>query len=176
MAIDLTLKSGFVTNREAVPAVLNSPGAGAKARMVQVAGYYASVPASLSATSIIRMVEVPSNAVITSVKVWSGAQTAGKFNVGLYNTNKNGGALVIAASDSFFTTDLDCSSAVAGTECVFGTGTSGNSRLGMTQPIWQAVALGADPGGEFDVSLTVHTTDVTTGTGSVLVVVQYVVG
>ena len=172
----LNLQSTFITNREAVPAVLNSPGQGAKGRLVQVVGYYASVTASLSTTSTIRMVEVPSNAMISSVKVWSGAQTAGKFNVGVYNTVKNGGLVAITASDSFFTTDLDCSSAVSGTECVFGTGTSGNSIKGIQQPIWQAMAIASDPGGEYDIVLTCHTTAVTTGTGDVLVIVQYVVG
>ena len=170
MAVDLTLKSTAITNREATPAVHNNPGAGGAGIMKQVYGYLASVTASLSATSVIRMVEIPSNAVVTSVRVSSGAQTAGKFDVGLYRTNRDGGA---AVDQDFFTTDLDCASAVIDQECVM-KATSANTIAKRSQPIWQAAGLSADPKCMLDVCLTVHTTDVTTGTGAIGCLVTYV--
>lgn len=172
MAIDLTLKSTAITNREATPKVANNPGAGGAGVERSVYGYIASVTASLSATSIIRLVEVPSNAIVNSVRVSSGAQTAGKFNIGLYRNNRDGGALVIAASDSFFTTDLDCAAAVIDTECVM-KATSGNTIAKRNQPLWQALGLATDPRCSFDVCATVHTTDVTTGTGALGAIVKY---
>src|SRR5882724_3396075 len=118
MAIDLTLKSTAIANREATPRVGNNPGQGGATRTHRVYGYIASVTAALSATSVIRLVEVPSNAIVTSVKITSGAQAAGKFNIGVYRKNQDGGLVAFTSSDSFFTTDLDCAAAVIDQECV----------------------------------------------------------
>lgn len=172
MAIDLTLKSTAITNREASPRVDNNPGAGGVGRVHQVYGYIASVTASLSATSVIRLVEVPSNAVVSSVKITSGAQTAGKFNIGVYRKPADGGLVAAASSDAFFTTDLDCASAVIDQECVM-KATSANTPTKRNQPLWQAIGMTADPKTGLDICATVHTTDVTTGTGSLAALVQY---
>lgn len=169
MAIDLTLKSTAITNRQATPRVMNNPGAGAEGVARSVYGYIASVTASLSATSVIRLVEVPSNAIVSSVKVSSGAQTAGKFDIGVYNNNADGGA---AIDQDFFTTDLDCASAVIDQECVM-KATSANTIAKRNQPLWQALGLSADPKTTFDICATVHTTDVTTGTGALGALVTY---
>lgn len=174
MAIDLTLKSTAITNREAGPRVDNNPGQGGATRVNRVYGYLASVTASLSATSVIRLVEVPSGAIVTSVKVTSGAQTAGKFNIGVYRKNQDGGLVAAASSDAFFTTDLDCASAVIDQECVM-KATSANTLAKRNQPLWQAIGMAADPKTGLDICATVHTTDVTTGTGALGVVVDYAV-
>lgn len=174
MAIDLTLKSTAITNREASPRTMNISGAGGAGVKKTVYGYIASVTASLSATSVIRLVEVPSNAYVLSVKVSSGAQTAGKFNIGVYRNNADGGLVVASGTDSFFTTDLDCASAVIDQECVM-KATSGNTLAKRNQPLWQALGLTSDPKTTFDICATVHTTDVTTGTGALGAVVDFVV-
>jgi len=174
MAIDLTLKSTYITDREATPKVLHNPGQGGIGTAQTAYGYIASVTASLSATSVIRLVDVPSNAVVSSVKVTSGAQTAGKFNIGVYRTNTDGGLVAAASADSFFTTDLDCAAAVIDQECVM-KATSGNTLVKRAQPLWQAIGMATDPGGRLDICATVHTTDVTTGTGALGVLVTYTV-
>lgn len=174
MAVDLTLKSTYITDREATPKVVHNPGQGGTGTAQTVFGYIASVTASLSATSVIRLVDVPSNAVVSSVKVTSGAQTAGKFNIGVYRTNTDGGLVAASNADSFFTTDLDCASAVIDQECVM-KATSGNTLAKRAQPLWQAIGMTADPGGKLDICATVHTTDVTTGTGALGVLVTYTV-
>jgi hypothetical protein len=174
MAVDLTLKSTAITNREASPRVDNNPGAGAITRVHRVYGYIASVTAALSATSVIRLVEVPSNAIVTSVKITSGAQTAGKFNIGVYRKPQDGGLVAFTASDSFFTTDLDCAAAVIDQECVM-KATSANTLVKRNQPLWQAIGMASDPKTGLDICATVHTTDVTTGTGALGCVVDFAV-
>lgn len=170
MAVDLTLKSVSITAREATPPTASAPGAGGKGDVKHVSGYLASVTASLSITSIIRMCEVPSNAVVTDVYIQSGAQTAGKFDVGVYRNNKDGGAV---ADVDLFASAVDCASAVAKTN-ITNEGVTTYTLAKQMQPLWQAAGLTTDPGGTLDVALTVVTTDVTTGTGAVKVDVYYV--
>ena len=169
MAIDLTLKGVEISNREATPRVLNKPGLGEGAVERTAYGYLASVPASLSITSVIRLVSIPSNAIITGLYLQSAAQTAGKFDVGLYRTNGDGGAVV---DQDFFATAVDCASAVVITDVLNESGT--NTIAKQSQPIWQAAGMSADPKSQLDIALTVVTTDVTTGTGAISLRVKYV--
>ncbi len=169
MAIDLTLKSPAITNREATPRVLNNPGRGSGGRVKCAVEYLASVTAALSITSIIRLVEIPSNAIVIRVDFQAGAQGAGKFDLGLYRNNSDGGAVVDA---DFFASAIDCASAVALADVQ--TESTVNTMVKQTQPIWQASGLTVDPKTTLDVALTVVTTDVTTGTTAVLVKVWYV--
>jgi hypothetical protein len=170
MAVDLTLKSPALTNREATPPVLNNPGLGSGADVKVAFGHLASVTAALSITSIIRLVEVPSNAIIHRVSFQSAAQGAGKFDLGLYRNNKDAGAVV---DQDFFATAVDCTSAVAITDETNESGT--NTIAKQAQPIWQAAGMTADPKSTLDVAATVVTTDVTTGTGAIAVRVWYTV-
>lgn len=168
MAIDLTLKSVAITNREATPQVLNNPGVGGASKLKTVSSYLASVTASLSITSVIRMVDVPSNAVVKAVYFQSAAQAAGKFDIGVYRNVKDGGAVCDA---DLFASAVDCASAVAKTDV---TNESTNNTIAKQhQPLWQAAGLSADPKSSLDICLTVVTTDVTTGTGAVGLEVQY---
>jgi hypothetical protein len=169
MAIDLTLKSTAITNREATPPVFNNQGAGEPGLLKFVDGYYASIPASLSVTSIVRMCQVPSNAVVKKIVFDSDAQTAGKFDIGVYRTNRDGGAVVDA---DFFASAVDCASAVAASDVTNESTT--NTWAKRQQPLWQAVGLSSDPNCDLDIALTVVTTAVTTGTGAVNLQVQYV--
>ena len=169
MAIDLTLKGVEISNREATPRVLNKPGLGEGAVEKTAYGYLASVPASLSITSVIRLVSIPSNAIITGLYLQSAAPTAGKFDVGLYRTHGDGGAVV---DQDFFATAVDCATAVVITDVPTESGT--NTIAKQSQPIWQAAGMSADPKSQLDIALTVVTTDVTTGTGAVSIRAKYV--
>jgi hypothetical protein len=168
MAVDLTLKSVQITNREASPRVLNDVGSGGAGIVREVFGHLASVTASLSISSIIRLCEVPSNCRVSSVRIHSGAQTAGAADVGLYRTNADGGAVVDA---DFFGSAVSLASAVPDTELLTESGVVTIAK--MAQPLWQAAGLSADPKCMFDVALTV-TTDVTTGAQPVGAHVRYV--
>ena len=169
MAIDLTLKSAQLTNREATPRVLNNPGLGEGAVEKCVIGHIASVTASLSITSIIRLVQVPSNAIVTALLFQSAAQGAGKFDSGVYRTNTDGGAVV---DQDYFATAVDCASAVVQTD-EFNESTT-NTIAKQSQPLWQAIGMTSDPKSDLDICATVVTTDVTTGTGALGIKARYV--
>jgi hypothetical protein len=170
MAIDLTLKSTALVNREATPRVFNDPGQGAGGRVMCAVGHLASVTASLSITSVIRLVMIPSNAIVIRVDFQAGAQGAGKFDLGLYRTNADGGAVVDA---DYFVSAVDCASAVALADIQ--TESTVNTMAKQSQQIWEAAGMTADPKSNLDVALTVVTTDVTTGTTAVAVKVWYIV-
>ncbi len=169
MAVDLTLKSVAITNREATPRVLNNPGNGGAGIQRIIKSYLASVTAALSITSVIRMVEIPAHAYVTDIKFQSAAQGAGKFDIGLYRTNADGGAVV---DQDFFASVVDCASAVVITDELNESTT--NTIAKQHQPIWQAAGM-TEPakGTMLDVALVVVTTDVTTGTGAVAIQVGY---
>src|SRR6185295_19805130 len=105
-----------LTNREASPRVLNNPGLGGGARLKCAIGHIASVTAALSITSVIRLVEVPSGAIVTRVEFQSAAQTAGKFDIGVYRNNSDGGLVAFTSSNAFFGTAIDAASAVVLTD------------------------------------------------------------
>lgn len=168
MAIDLTLKGTAIANREATPSVLNNPGLGEGAVAKVAVGHLASVTASLSGTSVIRLVSVPSNAVVTGLEFQSAAQGGGTFNVGVYRTNDDGGAVV---DEDFFATAIAVTSAVAQTNILNESTT--NTIAKQSQQIWEALGMSADPKSMLDIALTVGT-DITTGTGAVKLAVTYV--
>lgn len=168
MSIDLTLKSTAITNREAVPPVLNTAGAGAAGILREVMSSLQTVTASLTTTSIIRMVEVPSNAVISQVMLYNAAQASGAVDVGVYRVNKDGGAVV---NSTLFATAVDISAAIDGTDIT--NESTSNTIAKRTQPLWQAAGLATDPGGTLDIALTVATS-VTTGTGAIALKVRYI--
>ncbi len=175
MSVD-HVKSTFVTNLDAVPAVPNTAGEGGPAPLKSIDGYATAV-ASSSVDATYQLVRIPSNAKVKNITFESQAQTAGKFDIGLYYATdgvigKTTALLAAAAIDQdFFASAVDCASAVLPTDVT-------NESLTYTlakraQPIWQAVGLTADPGGNFDIVATVVTTAVTTGTGLFGIRVSY---
>jgi len=167
MAIDLTLKSVQITNREATPRVLNSPQNGSEGVLHGTFGHIDAVPAALSATSIIRLCSIPSNARVIAVAFYSGAQGAGAVDIGIYQTNGNGGAVVDA---DLFGSAVGVTTAVAGTSVLEESGQFSIPEMAM--PLWQVLGLTADPHRMYDVAATV-TTAVTTGLAPLAVRVQY---
>jgi hypothetical protein len=171
MAIDLTLKSPSITNREATPRVLNNPGTGGSGVLRLTQGYLASVTASLSATSVIRLCEIDAFAVVESVTFASAAQAGGTIDLGLYKTNADGGA---AVDSDFFATAIAVTSAVVLTDETNESTT--NTIAKQNQPLWQAagVSTAPAPGTKYDICATIAT-DITTGTGAIGVKVRYTI-
>jgi hypothetical protein len=171
MAVE-TLSSPGITNRDAVPRVFTNPGLGSAGVLRVTQGYLASVPASTSLTSTIRMCEIDAFAVVESVTFASAAQTAGAFDLGVYRTVADGGAAVDA---DLFATAINCASAVALTDVT--NESTINTILKQNQPLWQAagVTTAPAPGTKYDIVLTCATTAVTTGTGAVAVKVRYTI-
>jgi hypothetical protein len=175
MAVD-HVKSTPITNLDASPAVQNTAGEGGPAP-AKMADGYATALASSSVGSTYQLVRVPSNAKVKSIIFESEAQTAGKFDLGLFYATDGEGLkptslLITDAIDAdFFASAIDCASAVVPTEVV---GESGVNTLDKrSQPLWKAAGLSADPGGYFDIVASVITTAVTTGTGKFGIRVTY---
>lgn len=174
MAVD-HVKTTVITNLDASPAVIATAGEGAPAPLRYVDGF-ATVLASGSVGATYQLCRVPSNAKIKSVYLESEAQTAGKFDIGVfYATDGEGGrttSLLVAAaiSAALFASAVDCAAAVS-TDV---TNESGTYTLDKRiQPLWQAAGLSTDPGGYFDIVASVITTAVTTGTGKIGLRVSY---
>lgn len=144
----VTVKSTPITNRDAVPRVFNH--AGVDGGSVKAAVGVAAVPAAANSASTYRLVRVPSNAVVHSLKIWCGALTnTGAFDIGIYQTTDNGGAVVDA---DHFASAVNCASAVAGTDVVH---ESGVFAVGEAeQPLWQALGLTEDPKRDYDIVAT----------------------
>jgi hypothetical protein len=152
--------------------VANNPGTGAPGVLRIVQGYFASVTAALSSTSVIRLCEIDAYAIVDSVEFASAAQGAGNLSIGVYKTNADGGAAVDA---DLFASRIDVASAVAITAVT--NESTNNTILKQNQPLWQAagVSTAPTPGTKYDVCATVDTTDVTTGTGAIGVKVRYTI-
>jgi hypothetical protein len=110
---------------------------------------------------------------VKDVQLQSGAQTAGAFDIGVYRTNGDGGAVVDV---DLFASALSLASALAhGAVASHVMEESTNYTLAkQQQPLWQAAGLTVDPKCDFDIALTCATTDVTTGTGGLAISVYYV--
>jgi len=170
MAVDLTLKSVGITNREATPQVHNSPGVGGAARKVTVKDYLASLTGALSATSIVRVVEVPAHCRVTDVYITSGAQGVGSVDVGVYRTNRDGGAVV---DQDFFASTVACGTSVVRVDILNESGTNTLVKQGL--PLWSAVGMTSEPskGTMLDIALT-GVVDFTSATQPIGLEVSYV--
>jgi hypothetical protein len=165
-----------ITNVEVtIPAVANSTGSGAAGALEYVDSSIV-VAASDSIGSTYRFVAVPTTAKIKRVRLTSQAQTAGKFDVGVYypliGPSAKADLVANAVDADFFATAVDCASAVQPTDITNESGTYTADK--WTQPLWAAVGLSSDPGGVFHIGASVITTDVTTGTGILGLSVEFV--
>ncbi len=178
MAVD-HVKSTPITNLDATPAQVSTEGEGAVGRLKEVSGYATAV-ASSSVDATYQLIRVPTNAKVKEIWFESAAQTAGKFDIGVYYATDGsnalsvpGGLLAAAAVDQdFFASAVDCASAVVRTDITNESGTYTIDK--RTKALWDAVGLTSDPGGYFDIVATVVTTAVTTGTGKFGISVRYV--
>jgi len=175
MAVD-HVKSSIITNLDATPVVQPTAGEGGSAPLKYIDGYSTAV-ASSSVGATYQLCRVPSNAKIKKIIFESEAQTAGKFDLGVfYATDGIGGrpaALLVAnaISAALFGSAIDCASAVLPTDVTNESLTYSLDK--RTMPLWQAAGLASDPGGNFDIVASVITTAVTTGTGKFGISVSY---
>lgn len=144
-----------ITNRDATPPLLNDPALG----VAQVRRMLALVlcVTSDAANSAYRFFQLPSNAVISSLKLWSDALSASTtLDVGVSDTTANGGATV---SQALF------ASAVAATSAVVAAEERYNALAISTagQALWQLLGLSADPFKFYDICVYPHVTVVAGG-------------
>lgn len=146
--------SNVITNAVAVPKTPNNPAVGGPVKLMEVAGVVSSA-ADDSATSIFRMVRVPSNARISQVLLHCLlASSAGNIDIGVYQTSENGGAVVDA--------DLFASAVAITTPDKLNldvTYESGEYTVAESvKPLWEVIGLTSDPCREYDVCITITTT------------------
>lgn len=164
-----TLKSAQITNLDLTPAKANTAGEGGNYRSDAVDGYV-TVAASDGAGTKYLLNRVRSTVKVKSIILANEAQTAGKVDVGAYYADDvrylapgNSANAGVVIDQDFFATDVDLAAKVQPTDVTFESGTYTFDK--WFQPLWQALGLSSDPGGFIDIVATVHTTDVTTGTG-----------
>ena len=154
-------KSSLITNADEVPAVLNNPrvdGGFERAKIATVA-----VTNGDSIASTYRLFRVPSNAVMTDLRVYCPAITTAATNIGVYRTEKDGSAVVDA---DLFTSAQALTSALNGVDvlhesAVFSLANSGKE-------IWDALGLTSDPSVFYDVTMTLTAAAGATGTVKVI--------
>lgn len=152
-------KSAQITNRDASPTVLNSPFTGVPARMQSAYARIGAVGTTDVLNDVYRMVEVPSNARIVSVRHFNaalGGSSAG--DVGVYRNVRDGGAVVDA---DLFGSAVSFVSAVNGTEISFES--TQYTIAEREQPLWQVLGFTSDPNTTFDIAITLTATVNTSG-------------
>jgi len=155
----VAVKSTLVTNADALPAVLNSPRVDGGFERIEVATV--AITSGDSIASTYRMFRVPSNAVMTDLRIYSpDIGTTTISDIGLYRTAKDGGAVQDA---DFFASALSLKDgALNGVDvlheaAVFTIDNSGKE-------LWEALGLTSDPSVFYDVALTLTAAADATGT------------
>jgi len=155
----VAVKSTLITNADATPVVLNSPRVDGGFERIEVAT--AAITSGDSIASTYRMFRVPSNAVMTDLRIYSpDIGTTTISDIGLYRTAKDGGAVQDA---DFFASALSLKDgALNGTDvlheaAVFTIDNSGKE-------LWEALGLTSDPAVFYDVAFTLTAAADATGT------------
>ena len=155
----VAVKSTLITNADATPVVLNSPRVDGGFERIEVAT--ADITSGDSIASTYRMFRVPSNAVMTDLRIYSpDIGTTTISDIGLYRTAKDGGAVQDA---DFFASALSLKDgALNGSDvlheaAVFTIANSGKE-------LWEALALTSDPNVFYDVAFTLTAAADATGT------------
>lgn len=106
-------------------------------------------------TDTLHFFRLPSNAIISQVLLTAAvATTAGAINIGVYETEENGGAAVDA---DLFASALDLSAAANSNADV--TYESGEFTPAESETrLWEILGLSSDPGKEYDVVADISTT------------------
>lgn len=164
-------KSTVITNADATPVVFNKAGV-AKGRVIRAVGTV-EVAATDSDASVYRFVRIPSNAIISSIKIFNDdldSGTAVVFDVGLHQTAANGGAALDA--DVFATDIATCQAAnLTGVEVRF----EAADINGVEKRAWEIGAATADTQVDYDVTMSLGGTLTGLTAGTITMVVDYTV-
>lgn len=122
-----------------------------------------------SIASTYRVARLPSNAIVASARLFTGAVTGAAADIGLYQTAANGGAVVDAdffiAAQSIATASADIN--------ILGGNTATYGPANRNKRIWEVLGLTADPQRDYDVVFTL--TAAATATAQAGVSITYVV-
>lgn len=162
----VSLKSGPITNRDAVPQVINDGRLEKGALRVAIGSVTAGADDSIGSKYII--CSVPATAMVREVLLTCPALTSGAADIGVYRTTADGGAVVdvdLFASAQSVATALNRSDV---------TNKSTNYGIANRQkPLWEAAGLTSNPGGNLDIVITL-TAAITANGGATGLEVSYV--
>ena len=141
------VKSGAITNRDAIPSVLNN----AQGAVVRRTWGTVEAAAAADTGSTYRICTIPSNArAIDVILACDDLGTTATLDVGIYQTTANGGAVVDA---DFFASAVNANSAaVAPTHVEHESGVYNIDDI--EKPLWEALGLTSDPNRDYDVVVT----------------------
>jgi hypothetical protein len=185
-----TLKSTAITDLDATPPVRLGNGAGA-AYMPQSIEAYVTPTTAVTATSLYRMIRLPSDAIVKKVEVsWTGSGlTTFTADVTVYYSDNTLDMVGIGQGDSGLVNSLSgTSSLFAHAEAVGGftvgvptdvtflnsAAATGYNWTTYTEPLWQAAGLSSDPGGFFDIVFYTTATNSTAATAQIGMKVTFV--
>lgn len=143
-------KSGSITNRDATPRVINKPGV--QGGIMKGAVATVETVATDDINSVYRMLRVPSNAVMHSLRHYSDdiGSSAAAADIGVYETTENGGAVVDA--DHFASALVLNAGALNGTDVLHESAVFGLEDA--EKPLWEALGLSTDPKKDYDICYT----------------------
>lgn len=160
-------KATGVSNPDSTPGKAN-PLQIAGARLYESVGTV-EVAAADSDNSVYRMARVHSGWRVSSIELFNDAITSGSvYDLGLYDTAENGGAVV---SQELFASDVTMVSARSTpTEVTYEATVTNIDKV--EKLLWELLALSSDPGKWYDIAFTATT--VGSGAGTISIRVRYV--
>ena len=161
----VTTKSTAITNRDAVPAVIND-GRIEKGALRSTHGYISAANGDSIGSKYI-LAALPTTAMVRKVLLSCDAITSGAADIGVYRNTKDGGA---AVSAGLFGTAVSIATALSNSDVTNESTTYTLDK--QEQPLWQAAGLSADPGGTLDIVATL--TAAAAAAGKVGLAVEYV--
>lgn len=162
MAIANT-KSTAVSNRDASPRV-PSPAHLVRGPLFEAVGTV-EIAVADDDNSVYRMARLRSSDRVSQLTIFNDAITGGLFDVGLYRTADDGGAVVDA---DLFGSSVSLNLAnVIGADVVFESAATDVAKI--EKRLWELLGLSADPQLDYDIALTGATVGSTAGTVSLRV-------
>jgi hypothetical protein len=144
--------STWITNAEASPKVLTNSSKSVGTLLE--ASSVATTAADQADNDIVRMVRVPSNARVSQVLFsCADATTGGAIDIGVYDTNDNGGAVV--DRDLFASALALTGGPFLNSDQTFESAEYTYAESGL--PLWEVLGLSADPHKEYDICCVVET-------------------
>lgn len=160
----VTVKSGVITNRDASPPVSNASNvSGGVVKMIKGT---VEVTNGDSIGSKYIFGQVPSNAVINSIRIFCDAITSAAGDIGLYQTTANGSAVLLATA--YASAQSIASAIVVGTEVAH----EARDIANIAKRVFEDGGLTTDPQRFYDIVLTL--TAAATASGTVSLAIEYV--
>lgn len=140
-------KSPGLTNRDAVPPVLNNSII--DRAQVRMSKDRAPIANGDSIASVIRVLSVASNARLSALRLSCDAITSAAADIGVYRNTRDGGAVVDA---DYFGSAVSIASILTNSDVT--NESAVNTIAKQVMPLWQALGFSSDPNTTFDICLT----------------------